>query len=269
MNFQHDGHRMYPAVGSREMKQIIEYFDRAYIINLSDRTDRRGQAEREFRGVGITVPNPRVQFYTATRPTDKGSFADIGTRGCFSSHKNILNIANRDCLRNVLIFEDDVSFRKVTPTFEGQLITQLSNEDWDVVYFGYLLPPDDALKGPLARWPNDILGAHFYAVNGRFIGTMLQYMNECELRPRDHPDGGPMVPDGAYNHVRYLNPNINLFLAVPGLAHQRSSRTDVGSRQIFDEVICLRSVMRGLREIKHRVRMTLDKNKLRHRMKRQ
>src|SRR6266481_1430155 len=119
-------------LGSR-MKQIIEYFDRAYVINLSDRPDRRHQAEQEFRRAGINIPNGNVQFYTAVRPTDKGRFENIGTRGCFNSHRGILEIADQERLRNVLIFEDDVSFRDIGVAFERQLMTRLSHEDWDVV----------------------------------------------------------------------------------------------------------------------------------------
>ena len=244
------------------MKQIIEYFDRSYIINLSDRTDRRRQVKREFHRAGIDIPNQSVRFYTATRPADQGNFSDIGTRGCFTSHKNVLQLASVDRLRNVLIFEDDVSFRSVDEAVERDLLTQLSSEDWDVILFGYLSPPDESLKGPLVRWPHDVLGMHFYAVNGRFIDVMLKYMNDCESRPRDHPDGGPMPADGAYNHVRYLNPKINVLLAVPNLAHQRSSKTDIAPTHIFDRVTGLRQIVRTARTLKHYLRMQCDKIKL-------
>lgn len=249
------------------MKRIIEYFERSYVINLSDRADRRGQAEQEFRRVGIQIPNDTVRFYTATRPPDKGSFSDIGTRGCFVSHRDILQLASRERLRNVLVFEDDVSFRSIEDSFERELLAQLSKEeDWDVILFGYLSPHDDALIGPLARWPNDILGMHFYAVNGRFIPTMLRYMNECELRPRDHVDGGPMPADGAYNHVRYLNPEVKVLLSVPNLAHQRSSRTDIAETRIFDRIDWLRPILHGARSVKHQLRMALDAYWLRRRL---
>jgi len=253
------------------VKHLIEYFDRAYIINLVDRPDRRRQVKREFRLAGISIPNEKVQFYTALRPADKGRFHSVGVRGCFTSHRNVLELANREGLRNVLILEDDVSFRGVGAAFVRELTMQLSSESWDVAFLAYLLPPEEALKDvkrPLTRWPNDILGAHFYAVNGRFIQTILQYMYECELRPRDHPLGGPMPADGAYNHVRYVMPNINLFVSVPGLAHQRSSRTDIGDTTAFDKLVWLSPILRGLRVIKHWRRMAVDKNTLRYLAKR-
>jgi glycosyl transferase family 25 len=248
------------------MKQIIEYFERSYIINLATRPDRKARAETEFRAVGVELPSDKLRFYTATRPIDKGNFSDVGTRGCFNSHKDILRIAAKEKLRNVLIFEDDVSFRSVTPSFEQRMLTQLSSEDWDVVLFGYLNPPDDNLVGPLVRWPHDILGMHFYAVNGRFIAQMLEYMTQCELRPRDHADGGPMPADGAYNHIRYLNPEIKVFLAAPNLAHQRSSRTDIAKIRSFDQLIVLQPIIEQIRTVKHQIRMALDTYKLRRRL---
>jgi glycosyl transferase, family 25 len=250
------------------MKQIIDYFDRAYIINLSDRKDRRQQTEREFGRMGMMIPNEKVQFYTAVRPSDKGRFQDIGTRGCFNSHRGVLELARKHQLRNVLIFEDDVSFRNVDAALQKQMISKLSCEDWDAVFFGYSKPSDKYLRGPLVQWPNDILGAHFYGVNGSFVPAMLQYMNECELRPRDHPEGGPMPADGMYNHVRYVNPNINLFVSVPNLAHQRSSRTDISQIHILDRMPLLNPVMRSVRAIKHRLRMAVDRKNLRRQLDR-
>jgi hypothetical protein len=255
------------AVGARsEMRRIIEYFDRSYIINLSDRTDRRRQAEQEFRRVGTEIPNEKVRFYTATRPSEKGGFDSVGTRGCFTSHRNVLGLANRDSLRNVLVFEDDVSFRSVGDAFEEQLLAQLTREDWDLVFFAYASPPDHALKGPLTRWSNDIRGTHFYGVNGAFIRTMLLFMNECESRPQKHPAGGPMPADGAYNHVRYIIPDTKLLLSVPSLAYQRSSRTDVAPTKFVDRIFWVRPILDRSRVLKHQLRMVLDRNRLRRQL---
>lgn len=244
------------------MKEVINHFDRSYIINLEERVDRRKEVVREFARIGLNIPNEKVKFYPARRPSDKGGFVDIGTRGCFTSHRSILDLAERDGLKNVLIFEDDVCFRKLSNFFLQELVAHLCQATWDVIYFGYLLPSDGSLTGPLIAWKGDILGAHFYAVNGHFISTMSQYMRECEARPRDHPDGGPMPADGAYNHVRHVFPNINLLLAVPSLAYQRSSRSDLTPHPILDEVAWFAPLVQSIRKIKRRIRATTDKRKL-------
>jgi glycosyl transferase family 25 len=248
------------------MKNVIEYFDHAYVINLQDRTDRRRQVINEFQRIGIDLPSKKVDFFTAVRPPDKGNFQDVGIRGCFNSHRSILQLADQNNLGNVLVFEDDVCFRDVGALFENQLLAKLEQENWDLTFFGYLKPADQALPGPLVEWRHDILGTHCYAVNGRFIRTMIQYMNDCEQRPRDHPDGGPMPADGVYNHIRYLDPGIKLLLSVPCLAHQRNSRTDVAPPKFFDEIVWLRQVIIGMRSIKNRIRMASDRRKLRRRL---
>ena len=248
------------------MKQIIQYFDRAYVINLADRTDRRRQVQREFRSVGVNIPDEKVQFYSAVRLTEKAGFPDVGTRGNFDSHRRVLELAIKDHLRNVLILEDDVCFRSIGDQFKQQLLAQLTREDWDVVCFGYLVPSDDDLTGPLMRWQSDFLGAQFYAVNGRFFRTMLNYMNDCELRKPGDPYGCPMPADGIYNQVRRVFPNTRLFLSVPNLAHQRSSRTDIAETHILDRIVGLGPIMLGVRAIKHRMRMARDRKKLFHQL---
>ena len=247
------------------MKHIVDHFDRAYIINLADRVDRRREAIAEFRRVGIDVPSDKVRFYTATRPRDQGSFPDRGSRGNFTSHRDILHLAERDGLRNVLVFEDDISFRSIDPAFEQRLMARLAEQQWDVMLFGYLRPSDEHLTGPLVAWPGETMGGHFYAVNAPFIGKMLQFMHACEQRPPGHPDGGPMLADAAYSHMRVVFPDARVFLSVPNLAHQRNSRTDVHPTPGFDRIAWLAPLLRGARSIKHRLRMRSDREQLRRR----
>ena len=113
------------------------------------------------------------------------------------------------------------------------------------------MPSDTGLVGPLLAWYGQILGAHFYAVNGRFMSRLHRYMCECETRPGGHPYGGSMGADGTLNHMCLLNKDIHLFLSVPNLAHQRSSRTDVHPHLIFDQIFSLTPLLSGGRRIKH------------------
>jgi hypothetical protein len=105
------------------MKQIVEKFDRSYIINLRERPDRRREAIEEFARVGIALPHPKVEFYTAERPTEKGPFASIGQRGVFNSHRDVLRRAIERNLSNVLVFEDDVFFRDVPGSEIAKMLT--------------------------------------------------------------------------------------------------------------------------------------------------
>lgn len=247
------------------MKRLIAEFDRAYIINLRDRPDRRQEVEDEFGKIGLTIPNDLIRFYTATRPTERGNFHSVGARGAFSSHRNVLDMAAADKLRNVLVFEDDVSFRDVGDDCISQIITRLSETDWDLIYFGYVSPADQASAGSLIPWKDITIGTHFYGVNGRFMGRMLGYMRDSEAGPAGDPERGPTSADGIYNRVRLRNPDIRVFLASPSLAVQRSSRTDLQPVSIYDRIPVLAPGMRVARKIKHQVRMKLDSIALRRR----
>jgi len=236
------------------MRQLIDYFDRAYIINLRDRPDRRSETIREFARIGVDVPHDKISFYTATRPSEKAEFPSLGARGSFTSHKCILGLALTAGLNNVLIFEDDVHFRTVDDRILEQILDQLRREPWDVVYFGYMQPPQGFVQTPLSCWSNDTIGGHFYGVNGTFVEQMYKYMQECETRPRDHPDGGPTFRDGAYNNVRRKFPELRVLLAGSNLATQRSSRTDLHPLKIFDRLTWTRPFVDMLRVVKNRVR---------------
>ena len=253
------------------MKHLIEHFDSAYIINLVDRPDRRQQAVREFRRVGVNAENGKVQFYTAVRPTDPGPFHSIGVKGSFTSHRSVLELASREGLQNVLVFEDDVSFRSAPANLADAIVAQLLAQDWDLVFFGYLKPNAETVHQmrakqhdelPLMPWRHDVIGGHFYGVNGKFIQIMLQYMYDCEGRPRDHHLGGPMSADGAHNHIRYLRPDTKAFIVVPNLAYQRCERTDIWDDKAFDRIVWLRPMVSRLRAVKHWARMALDAHKM-------
>src|SRR5262249_34405661 len=159
------------------------------------------------------------------------------------------DLARQDQLRSVLVFEDDVLFFEIGPSKIEKIVDGLRRHDWDIAYFGYVAPKKLTVDQALHRWMGPITGGHFYGVNGKFITEMALYMHACESRPPGHPDGGPMFRDGAYNHVRSVKPDVRIFLAIPNLATQRSSRTDLHELKFYDRVSFLAPVMSALRSI--------------------
>lgn len=236
------------------MKKLIERFDRSYIINLRDRTDRRVEVIREFAKIGITLPHPKIGLYTAERPADQGVFPSLGARGIFESHRDVLRLAIERRLSNVLVFEDDVFFRDIPEHAIDGMLSELGRQPWDIIYFGYLFPSESTLSGPLAQSEILTIGSHFCALNGPFIRYIAQYMDDCEKRPPRHRLGGPMSRDGVFNHVRLINPDVRVLLAVPNLAVQRSSRTDLGPLKFYDRVPWMRPVTGRLRGVKNWIR---------------
>lgn len=232
------------------MKEIINRFDRSYIINLRDRPDRKREVIAEFARAGIPLPHPKIEFYTAERPAEQGDFPSLGARGIFNSNRDVLRRAIADDLSNLLVFEDDVFFRDVPATEVAKVAAALDQEKWDIVYFGYIHPPDSALAGPLAQSDLLTIGGHFYGINGPFIRYMARYMDDCAARPPRHRLGGPTSRDGAFNHVRLIDPDIKVLLAVPNLAVQRYSPSDLSPSRI-DSIPILAPVLKTWRRYRN------------------
>jgi GR25 family glycosyltransferase involved in LPS biosynthesis len=106
------------------------FFDRLYCISLETRPDRRESARREFSRIGIL---DRVAFILVQKdPEDP-------CRGIFESHRLCMERALADGARNLVIFEDDVIFRRYDPETLSACLRHLSGgEGWDMLFFGCL-----------------------------------------------------------------------------------------------------------------------------------
>lgn len=219
--------------------KFIEFFDCAYVINLPSRPDRRSEMVHELKNVGIPFPSGDVKLFTAIRPDSAGPFQSIGYRGAFLSHLNVLKQARANGLKNVLVMEDDLMLRRDFQQYEASLLGELLGGNWDLVHFGYCCDePFNARKvsAPILQpFSGEIIGAQFYAVNGRAFDQLIDFFEALLQRPAGHPDGSPMSPDGVFNIFKWQHPTIVRMIAVPSFGDQRSSRSDI-SAQWFDQV---------------------------------
>jgi len=91
-------------------------------INLDERTDRRVNAEKEFKKIGIDSP---TRFKAIKLAND--------ALGCSMSHLKCLDLAKTNNFDNILICEDDIEFLD-PELFLSQLKKFMeSNDRWDVV----------------------------------------------------------------------------------------------------------------------------------------
>lgn len=109
------------------MNNPFDYFDEMYCINLDDRTDRWEHAQKEFEKAGI---KDRVQRFSAIREKD-------GRVGIIKSNLGIVKLAKKKNLKNVLVFEDDVTFIVDNPQeVLAKSLEQVGNLDWNLFYLG-------------------------------------------------------------------------------------------------------------------------------------
>ncbi|MEG8037952.1 hypothetical protein QP166_00795 [Sphingomonas sp. LR60] len=208
---------------------LFDHFDQVRVINLKHRTDRRAQMLGELRRIGADN-DPRVAFFGACRFEDAGTFTSIGARGVYHSHLSILEEAAAQGA-SVLILEDDVDFTA------GAHDTALP-ADWQIFYGGhYAAKPNDLQN-------SDIIGAHCMGFRAEIVPALATYLRGL-LALDDHP---PI--DGAYVWYRRAHPAIVTHFAVPPIADQRPSRTDIAELRFFDRWPVLRQAAQFARRFK-------------------
>lgn len=226
-----------------------DFFERIYVVNLPNRTDRRKRIVAELEKVGLPLTQNRVEIFPAIRPDNAGDFPNIGARGCFLSHLAILKQAKNDGLSNVLIMEDDLVISNLFREHEEFLVKELQQTDWGIVYLGHPHPFKNQSEVTLQRFTGMLKTTHFYAVNGVVISQLIEFLEEVLQRPPGHPDGGPMHVDGAYDHFRAKNPNLITLLASPSLGSQESSRSDI-TPSWLDQTLILKDVASTARTVR-------------------
>jgi glycosyl transferase, family 25 len=228
---------------------LLTHFDRIYVINLRERTDRRRQVERELARAGLAADDPRVRFFDAIRPLRPDGFPGIGARGCYLSHLAVLREAREAGLNHVLVLEDDVVFTPALREASADLFGVLRQLPWDFAYVGHTEPGVAATPGWRAT-DRPLVGAHCYAVNGPTLAALVAFLEACLTRAPGDPRGGPMHVDGALSMFRASLPGCRTWLAVPSLARQRSSRSDIATRRWFDRAAPLRLLAAHGRDVK-------------------
>jgi hypothetical protein len=203
-----------------------QYFDRIVVISLADRHDRRAEMTRELERVGAPLNAPRVVFFDAIRPTDRGEFQSIGAHGCFMSHLETLRRAEADGVQRLLVMEDDLQVAPEWRAKERTVLSELAHIDWGVAYLGNVEDIESQVSGWLVT-SAVIRCAHFYAINGKVMGRLRRFLEEMLERPAGHPDGGPMHYDGALHTFRMKHPDVGTAVLVPSMGSQRASRSDI------------------------------------------
>ena len=230
--------------------KFIDFFDRAYVINLPSRTDRRQEMASELRSAGMPFTSGKVEIFSAIKPESPEPFQSIGYKGCFLSHLNVLKKAKMEGLNNVLVMEDDLKLRNDFQRYEDDILRELLDHSWDIAHFGYLSDnfSQEGVKSPILQpFSGEIIGAQFYAVNRKAFDTLIDFFEILLERPDGHPDGGPMSPDGVFNVFKWQHPDIVRLIAVPSFGAQRSSRSDI-SPSWFDQVPLLKYFVELLRK---------------------
>lgn len=230
------------------LRDLLSRYEDKYVISLASRPDRRARVQREFAVLGVDMAAAGVSWFDGLRFDDAAGFPNAGVRGCFSSHLALLKRC-ADNGRPMLIMEDDIEFNRSAPDTWRQ--ASLAADNWDIIYFGYISPSDLTSRAPLIEYDGTTIGAHFYAITPAYAAKMADFMDACQTRPPGDPLGGPMYRDGAFNHYRLHIGTARTLLAVPTLAHQFASRSDLAvAPRFYDRVPALQPLSNLARKLK-------------------
>ncbi len=238
--------------------QLLAVFDRTYVINLPNRTDRRRQMEAELRRPGIGPTEGRVRYLPAVRPSEARPFGSIGEKGCFLSHLAVLREARHDDLSALLILEDDAKFEDDFRQNWSAVHDQVEGGDWDLVHLGHLhmVGGTVSMTTPSPRLEAlelgvGLLGAHCYAVRRRCLDPLIKHFERQLTGVRGDDLYGPMPPDGTLNTFAWVNPQVKRYVVIPSLCRQRSSRSDIRPKP-WDRVPVVRQAARMWRFVANR-----------------
>lgn len=229
--------------------RLLDYFDHVYVINLKERVDRRKLAQRELRKLGADDRSDKVTFFSAVKPAAAGGFISPAVRGCFDSHLAVLKEAQARRYEKILIAEDDFLWSPPRIFEENDLVAALQNADWDLVWLGHSLklPPREKTL-VLASGPPDCGQSHFYAVKGRCVADLVEFLQALAARAPGDPMGGPMHYDGALTTYRHQRPDRRCLIAIPSMASQRMSRSDIHTSR-WDRVPVVRAMIGRARRV--------------------
>ena len=232
------------------------YFDKVFIINLPSRADRRREMGQQLRLIGLGLEAPIIELFPAVRPGDRGEFDSVGARGCFMSHRSVLQKAAEMGYSRIVILEDDVNFISGFPHYLSGVVESLASQHWDLFYGGYRVADERDLRPGIPVYPPErgVLLAHFVAFQSPAIQMAAAYLDTLLSRPGGDPRGGPMHVDGAYTWLRRTHPELTTRLTVPQLGYQRASRTDIHPLRWFDRFTGTRQLTAAMRVLKNLAR---------------
>lgn len=224
------------------MRRLFDQFDQVRIINLPERADRKAAVIEELARIGIEDFGTRISFFEARRPPKESSArGQPRPNGALISHREVMREALTAGADTLLVLEDDIFFRSPPSNQTGAIEQAIRTTPWDVIYFGYLEPAESQLAGrPLADWSGRVIGGHFCGMNRRFMERIVVFMDGFGSPGPDGQILNPTHRDGAFNLFIEKNPDVTRRLAVPNLAVQRSSRTDLHQNRFYDRTPILR-----------------------------
>lgn len=144
---------------------VWDFFDKIYCITLESRPDRRQEAQRQFARVGLAG---KVEFFVTQKDREDP------VRGIYQSHLHCLRQGVEAKAAHILIFEDDILFRR----FDEQSLREAccylqATNCWDGFFLGCITDGSRRTANRNARQIDYRCLTHGYAVRRPFAERII------------------------------------------------------------------------------------------------
>jgi glycosyl transferase family 25 len=191
---------------------MFEFVEKVVYINLDHRTDRKQQVEEELTKYFST---DKIVRFSAIRHANPGV-------GCGMSHIAVLEMAQREGWKNVLILEDDAVWSNFDTGY--LLLQRLIQNSWDVIMLG----------GTHCKYELDykLLSGQTttaYLVNSHYYTKLISNIKEGVAR-LIRTGNWPLYAIDQYWKV--LHRNDKWYVVIPSLMIQSPSYSDIEKKNV-------------------------------------
>jgi GR25 family glycosyltransferase involved in LPS biosynthesis len=195
-------------------KNMKDYFDKIFCINLDRRKDRWEETVQELKKWGVFEGINRISAVDGNKIKNTTKLKN-GELGLLETHLKILRNAKTKKYKNILLIEDDIEFTKEIQNLESYFNELPKN--WDMLWFGgnhnthagnkINLVSDKIIKC------NNTYSTHCFAINNSVYDILIDI-----ILKREKP------VDVYYSDIQKTH---NCFSFNPSIAIQRPSFSDI------------------------------------------
>jgi len=166
-------------------RELVNFFDHIYCINLDSRPDRWRYVNRHFSKYGLKGKVERFSAIDVRKDLElqkhekllQENFSLLAMCGCMLSHRMIIEDAKSKKFKNILVFEDDIRILENNILGLKKSLNELDKQEWDIFYLGatYLFP--FAKKGEnLVTVLNGAYATHAISYNNTVYDKILELL---------------------------------------------------------------------------------------------
>lgn len=194
--------RQDPVISRSDMWNCFPF---VVCISLKEREDRRKQVMMQFHRVGLCK---RVLFYLAEK--DKAD----RIRGCWESHRHVMQYGLERGAENMLIFEDDVCFDEKRMERVTSIMPKLPS-NWDIFLLGHFALFSIPITKNITRTWSVCL--HAYVVSQK-------YMRFMKFKPYNFEKEYPID--------EFVKDTAMMYALIPMIAYQSGSPSSMERKAI-------------------------------------